>query len=449
MSFLQFTIQTYFIRVILIAEALVLSVIHSRWLGPEGVGVIGLLILLKSFAFRISNLGIGSSFAFFLAKKEVSVSQVIRVLWGLGCVISVLTILTILVIWRRNFSLWNDIHPTIFYIALPTVPLYFFNQQMRRILSGQLRITTMNMAELLMGFSRLFFVCIFVIWLRIGIKGAILALLLSDTLTFIFLFLQTNAKRAEFVEENVQQNSTGKLIFRFWQYGRWNYLLMFSNFLCEELPLILLKKISLMNAPVGLFLRARGIGRHTHILIQPVSQMLFPFTAASQETVAVRRTNILCRNFLLIAAFMIGLVTLLIKPMIVILYGKEFLPATGVFYAIAPSFIFWPLGRFIGIHIAASGKSKQVFFMGLITVLLGAPISYFLISEYGMVGAGLSMSTINAIMIFLHLLLYTKLTGTLFSEVIFPRFSDVIYYQKALHTLRLKIIPDKSGRRKN
>ena len=182
---------------------------------------------------------------------------------------------------------------------------------------------------------------------------------------------------------------------------------MFTNFLCDELPLILLKKISLMNAPVGLFLRARGIGRHTHLLIQPVSQMLFPFTAASEETVAVRRTNILCRNFLLIAAAMIGLVTLLIKPMIVILYGEEFLPATGVFYAIAPSFIFWPLGRFIGIHIAASGKPKQVFFVSLITVLLGAPISYFLISEYGMVGAGLSMSIINVI---INSMLYKRIS---------------------------------------
>lgn len=449
MSFLKSTIQTYFIRIILIAEALALSVIHSRWLGPEGVGVIGLLVLLKSFTFRLGNLGIGSSFAFFLAKKEVSVSQVTRILWGTGGVISVLTILVILVIWRRDFSLWNDIHPNIFYIALPTVPLYYFNQQMRRILSGQLRITIINISELLMEFSRLFFVCIFVVWLRFGIRGAVLALLLSDILAFFFLFLQIHAKRAEIVDKNVQQNNTTKLIFRLWRYGRWNYLLMFTNFLCQELPLILLKKISLMNTPVGLFLRARGIGRHTHILIQPVSLMLFPFTAASEETVAIHRTNVLCRNFMLIAALMIGLVTLLIKPMILILYGEEFLPATGVFYAIVPSFIFWPVGRFIGIHIAASGKAKQVFFMGLITLLIGAPISYFLISEYGMVGAGLSVSTINAIMIFLHLLLYIKLTGTLFSEVIVPRFSDVTYYQKALQTLRLKIVPDKSRRNKN
>jgi O-antigen/teichoic acid export membrane protein len=449
MSFLKSTIQTYFIRVTLIFEALVLSVIHSRWLGPEGVGVIGLLVLMQSFSFRFGNLGIGSSFAFFLAKKEVSVSQVIRILWSLGSVISVITVLTLLIIWQRDFSLWNDINPNVFYIALPAVPLYFFNQKMRRILSGQLRITAMNISELFPGIGRLFFACIFIIWFQTGIKGAVLALLLSEVMAFILLFLLTNVKQAEIVEQTVQQNSTGKLILRFWRYGRWNYLLMFSNFLCDELPLMLLKKISLMNVPVGLFLRARGIGRHTNIIIQPVSQMLFPFTATSQETVAVRRTNILCRNFILIAAATIGLVTLFIKPMIVILYGEEFLPATKVFYAIAPSFIFWPICRFIGIHIAASGKPKQVFLLGLITLLFGAPISYFLISEYGMIGAGLSMSIINVISIFLQLLLYIKLTGTLISEVIFPRFSDITYYQQALHSLRLKIVPVKSERGKN
>jgi O-antigen/teichoic acid export membrane protein len=449
MSFLKSTIQTYFIRVTLIVEALVLSVIHSRWLGPEGVGVIGLLVLMQSFSFRFGNLGMGSSFAFFLAKKEVSVSQVIRILWSLGSVISVITVLTLLIIWQRDFSLWNDINPNVFYIALPAVPLYFFNQKMRRILSGQLRITAMNISELFPGIGRLFFACIFIIWLQTGIKGAVLALLLSEVMAFILLFLLTNVKRAEIAEQTVQQNSMGKLLLRFWRYGRWNYLLMFSNFLCDELPLMLLKKISLMNVPVGLFLRARGIGRHTNIIIQPVSQMLFPFTATSQETVAVRRTNILCRNFILIAAATIGLVTLFIKPMIVILYGEEFLPATKVFYAIAPSFIFWPIGRFIGIHIAASGKPKQVFLLGLITLLFGAPISYFLISEYGMIGAGLSMSIINVISIFLQLMLYIRLTRTLFSEVIFPRFSDITYYKQALDSLRLKIVPIKNERGKN
>lgn len=449
MSFLKSTIQTYFIRIILIIEALVLSVIHSRWLGPEGVGVIGLLVLMQSFAFRFGNLGLGSSFAFYLAKKEVSVSQVIRILWAFGGIIAVLITVTLLFVWRRDFSLWNDINPATFYIALPAVPLYFLNQQMRRILSGQLRITSMNISELVLGISRLLFVCIFVVWLGIGVKGAALALLLSETLSFLFLFLQINVKRTEILQEHIPQDNTLKMALRFWRYGRWNYLLMFSNFLCDELPLILLKKISLMNAPVGLFLRARGIGRHTNIIIQPVSQMLFPFTAASKEKVAIRRTNVLCRNFMLLAAVMIGLVTLLIKPLIATLYGEEFLPAIPVFYALAPSLIFWPLGRFIGIHIAASGKAKLVFFMGLITVLLGAPISYYLISKYGMVGAGLSMSVINVIIIFLNVLLYTKLTGTSFSEVIFPRFSDITYYRQALESLRLKIVSDKRRRRKN
>jgi O-antigen/teichoic acid export membrane protein len=449
MSFLKSTIQTYFIRVILIVEALVLSIIHSRWLGPEGVGVIGLLVLMQSFAFRFSNLGLGSSFAFYLARKEVSVSRVIHILWGLGGIISILITLTLLLIWRRDFSLWNDIKPTIFYIALLSVPLYFLNQKMKRILSGQLRITAMNISELLLGISRLLFVCIFVVWLGTGIKGAALALLLSETMSFLFLFLQINVKRTEIPQENVQHESTAKLILRFWRYGRWNYLLLFSNFLCDELPLMLLKKTSLMNVPVGLFLRARGIGRQTQILFQPVSQMLFPFTAASKEKVAIRRTNVLCRNFILVTVAMIGPATILIKPLIVILYGKEFLPAAGVFYAAAPSFILWPLIRFIGIHIAASGKPKPVFLLGLITVLLGAPISYYLISQYGMVGAGLSMSIINVIMIILNLLLYTKLTGAPVSEVIFPRFSDITYYWQAFESLHSRIVSFKSERTNN
>jgi len=110
-----------------------------------------------------------------------------------------------------------------------------------------------------------------------------------------------------------------------------------------------------------------------------------------------------------------------------------------VFYTLTPGFLFWPLGHFVAIHIAASGKPKNVFFLSLITLLSGAPISYYLISKYGMVGAGLSVSAINVIMISLRLLLYTKLTGVPFAEVLFPRRSDLAHYKRFLLALRSKV----------
>ena len=420
----------------LIGQAIILSIIYSRWLHVDGVGILALLLLLQTFSFRFGNLGFGSAFAYFLAREELSLSGTMRVLRATAGVISLLCVIVILIIWRCDFSPWNDIRPSLFYLALPLVPLIFFKLYMLRILSGQLRISAMNMVELMAGYGRLFLVCFFVILLRMGIDGAVLSILFSDILAVGIMFFLTRITTSNHQGNNNQPAHVKDLIFHFWRYGRWNYLLMFSNFLCEELPLIFLKNISLANSQVGFFARARGIGNYTRLITQPVSQMLFPFTAASSETIATRRTNVLCRNSTLIAVFTIGLMTILAKTIIVLLYGEEFLPAVRVFYALAPGFIFWPLGHFIGIHIAASGRPKNVFIRSLITVILAVPISYFLISRYGMIGAGLSVTCVNVIQILLRLQLYSRLTRTNYRQVLFIHSSDIIYYKYAFQSLK-------------
>jgi len=363
-----------------------------------------------------------------MAKKEIPLSQARRILWIFGCGMSALSTLVLVAVWRHDYSPWNDIPSLLFYLALPTVSLNFFYEYMRRILSGQLRITAMNAVELLLGFSRLGLVCIFVIWLAMDINGAVLSILLSDTLTFLLLVLLIRRNVTDAGEDTSVQCGTGEMVSRFWKYGRWNYLLMFSTFLCEQLPMILLKKASLTNIPVGHFSRARGIGQYPRIVVKPISQMLFPYTAASDDKTAVRRTNILCRNSLLVMILMMGFMAAIIKPMVLILYGREFLPSVNVFYTLIPGFLFWPMGQFIAIHIAASGRPRNVFLQSLITLLFAAPICYYLIPEHGMIGAGLSVSAINTVVISLRLLLYRRLTGVPLAQVLLPRRSDMVHW---------------------
>ncbi len=444
MSFASSSMQTIMVRVMLILLGLAAGIIGARWLGVEGVGILALLILVKEFAFRFGNFGFGSAFAFFVARKEISTRRILRMAWFAGGVASVFSGIIMLAVWRRSFSPWNDIPPSLFYLCLPTIPLIFFNTYLQRILSGQLRITAMNVANVVMSTANLVLLVILVIVLGMGVAGAVLSLVLSDLLCFLYLVRQTGKCNDDLPGAEKPGVST-KLVYTLWCYGKWNYLLMFSNFFVEELPLLLLKSFSANNIPVGLFSKARGLGRQTRIVAVPVSQVLFPFTASSKVEEATRRTNTLCRNSLVVMVFCVALMALCIKPIILVLYGEAFLPAAKIFYALAPGVLFWPLGHFLGIHVAASGKPKVVFFASLGTLVVAAATCWFLIPAYGAVGSGISVSVIYATQTFFRLLVYTKVTGASISDVLLPCRADGGHYVNMLKMMSSRLLKRKAG----
>lgn len=49
---------------------------------------------------------------------------------------------------------WNDTRPSIFYLGFPTIPMAFCNNYLNRLLSGELRITAMTIANLITGLFR-------------------------------------------------------------------------------------------------------------------------------------------------------------------------------------------------------------------------------------------------------------------------------------------------------
>lgn len=410
------------------------GIICARWLGPEGVGILALLVLVKSFAFRYGNLGFGSSFAYFLAAKKISAYRIRGIVWFISTVVSVLSVIVLLAVWRCDFSPWRDIQTELFYLSLLSVFLHFFINFHQRILSGELRITAMNFANIISTVSSISYLVILVVVLKLGILGAIISVVLSDLTTFIYQILLSakgNVEIVEITENNKasKPNAKGGLVASLWRYGRWNYLAMFSAFFIEELPLILLKTFSGNNVSVGLFSKARGLGRRSRIVADPVAQVLFPFTAASEKELATKRTNILCRNSLMVTALFVSVMTLLVKPIIVFLYGEQFLSSGDIFYALVPGIALWPLGRFLGTHVRGSGKSKVMSFMSLITLAVAIPICWCLIPRYGAIGAGLSVSAIYVARVVLHLLVYKRITATRISEVLFPRRTDFVYYQ--------------------
>lgn len=438
MSFLKYSFQTGATRFFLMSVGIISGVIHARWLGPVGLGVFTLLSVIQNFAFRFGNLGFGSSFAFFVAKKKMRSNLAIKYAWAIGLGMSAVMVLILCLIWRWKTSPWHDIFPELFYLSLTTVPLFFINNFLRRILSGQLRITVVNVSQLISTIIYLPLMAVYVVVLKMGVMGAVLALIISQyavSLYLVICFLYNKRVVAEDSEDIFDDHvSTVSL----WRYGRWNYLVMLVNFLLDELPLFFLAYFH-SKAVVGFFSMARNLSRKPRLVVDPFSKMLFPFTAASHEIDATRRTNILCRNAIPAMLLMTVLLAIVAKPLIALLYGKDFLNVANVFYAVMPAIVLFPITQFLSVSVAAAGNPKLVFFTSISAVITAVILCPVLIPAFGGLGAAFTVSGIYAVLALSRLAVYAKTTNSRWVDVLVIKKTDLMIYKQVLIKVGLRI----------
>lgn len=438
MLFAKYVFQTILFRVASIVIGLFSGIITARSVGVEGVGILALLFLIPDLAFRFGNMGFGSAFAYYIAKDKISARKALQLIWSVGSLGSIISILAILTIWQQDFSPWKDIQPNLFFLYLITIPLLFYNNFLQRLLVGLFKITESNIFGVITTYSHFALLLILVVGLKLDVLGVSLAVLSRDLIGLCYLYWRTRKHchqevvHCNYVKEDLTLSSL-------WNYGKWNYLIMFSNFFINELPLILLNKLSAGTVPIGLFSKARDLGNQTNIIVESITTVLFPFAASSNEKDGTDMTNKLCRNFLFFISFIIIFVIILIKPIIGFLYGRDFVPAAEIFYVMAPAFISWPIGRFLGIHVAAIGFPKGVFFTGCCAFVIVLPISWFLISELGATGAGLGASLMFVTWSILRLFLYIRVTKTNVVKVLIPQKEDFKDYLIFIYLIAKKI----------
>lgn len=413
------------------------GIITARWLGPENMGVYALVVLLPIIAFRFGNLGFGSAATFYAARKKAANKVLLSICFKLGIFASIVTGIIFLFIRNRPFSPWRGIDFRLFILFSPSVLLQFWIFYLQRILNGNLRILQVNISSAINGCAMLTFKFAFLVVLGWGIWGALIAAELTFLAVCSYLLWQARLLVKESTVD-VHECHVRELVRGMWQYGRWSYLIMFTDFFYTQLPLFFLKNFFALDI-VGYYSLSRGLEDKTRVLVLPFSAMLFPFNASSKETDAVNRTNMLCRTSIL-AMFLLT-VTLFIfaKWFILLMYGQPYLPTVGTFYALLFGIFIWPLGNFLGVHLAASGKPKLTFFANAAALCFAGVICYIVVPLYGAVGACASVSLIYAFRAFVQLIIYLKVTKTSVPEVLCVKKADIAYAANMINKIMKKL----------
>ncbi|VAW74831.1 Permease of the drug/metabolite transporter (DMT) superfamily [hydrothermal vent metagenome] len=436
MAYVKDSIRSFLVQIVVLSAGLAGGIINARWLGPEGVGIYVLLGLIPALCFRFGNLGFGSGFSFFLAKKKLALASATRIMLALSLGLALIFGALLTLIWSEPFLPWHDVPVALLYTALALVPLAFMQNYAQRILSGCLRIKEVNISELCGTFTYLAMLVLFVIYLGYGVKGALAALLVSKITIVLFLLSRIYGGSLNTVasESDTTEHSS---VTKIWRYGRWNYLILLNRFLVDWFPVLVLKYVS-GNESVGLYSVARTIGDRLQTVPNAFSSVIFPYNANSDLEQAKSRTNTTTRIFLFLMTLMAIVLGAMSKFLILLLYGAEYEKSIQAFYLLLPVIVFFPLYKFQNVHISATGKSKMASSVSLIVLPFSILLCMSLIPSFGLLGASAAISTTYIALAALNFMLYRKYTCSGLKEMLVINANDIRKLKGSLDSMLKK-----------
>lgn len=419
----------------------IMSILNARLLGPEGVGVLALLHLLRTFSVRITDFGFGRALRFYSANGKIPYPSLKKIVMQLGTFMATGVVLSTFILKNLPINVWDDIDTTVYLLFLPTPFFFVLTVYLRHLLHGQLLITAVNISELL---ERVLYILIFVllVWfLDLGLTGVSLALSISSFFLFLQLFVRANKYETSQPQDKMQFNRL-VLIKKLWNYGQWSYYFQFIEYLISNFPILFLKSSVGAFSQIGFFSKAKGLAEYPKTPAVQISGLLFSFNAGSKQGAANYRTEAMCRlSFWATTIFFIAL-AIIIKPVILLLYGDAFLPAAQIFYYLYPSIVFYIQGLYLNSALAASSYNKETFTIRLKALPIVLIAAYFFITHFGIIGAAITVSFSATILWFQSARKYCVLLNSNFRNILLLQKQDVelikILFGKFIDRIRSK-----------
>lgn len=371
------------------AMRLVTSVVVARKLGPEGMGIWMVLLLIPSLAEAVGRLKLDVGAVYFLAKKRCSPGEMNFIL-AVTALASATVCIAVILAFRpyiiAHVAAIRDGDSLLLYAILPSIPLQFLMMNYVYLLLAKEDVEGYNMVSILNN-------------------------LLGNVLSIAGLFF-FNAGLLELTLAFVA-GQAGSLAFAAWRFGKDDPLVfrfdraLFREMLGYSKNLYVSGAINYLSQYVSSFIVA-GTMISSHMaffqtgmervkLLNKIPDMMgtIIYPALSKSVTAAERERLAAKCFRvsLVITTLAGLAAaILIKPAIYVLYGSRFMPVSDVFLILLPTVIVWGTTRAVDQFFLASGKPELLVKVSMASFVLQAGLLYVFINLMGYMGAAIAVA---------------------------------------------------------
>ncbi len=425
---LRHSVMTLGTRIGIVLINIPTSILVARLLGVEGQGSYTSAIVFPTMFAFIGLLGIDAAHTYLLSGKRASIGQINRQSLFLTVLLS-LVITPVYLVFIRFYGGARDPElAATLAMAAALVPILLAKYLSVALLLGLHRIKWFNLANTVQAAVLLGLMCLNLFVLRGGVRGAILAYMVSEVSVTVMAIRV--ARRAAAGIPLLEKPPPG-LLRRSFIYGLQGHIgNMLSQFTYRFDMFLVLSMVGLKAQ--GLYSISVILAEKLSHIPQSVQVVLFPKLSSLSTEEANSLTPRVIRNSLLMTAVAGLVLFLLSKPVLLLFYGTEYVPALRAFQILVPGIVMLSVAKILASDF--SGRDKRIYHTVATAVAFSVNIAlcFVWIPRFGIEGAAWASTVAYTLQSALMLAFFRKLSGNSLVESIFVRREDFLLYGRLL-----------------
>ena len=384
-DFSQKVIETFVTRILLIGIGLVTSVIVARSLGPEGRGLYAVALAVGAIGMQFGNLGLHASNTYFVSRDRgllpFLVSNTLLVSFACGGTGALLAGLA--------FSFWPRFAPLqghLLTLALISIPLGLAYLLFQNLLIGIQEVRVFNMIELLSKILSVALIAAVILFQWVTVESIFCSQLIALLAAFLWCLVHLGKKLSAWCWPSIE------LLRSHLGYGFRSFLASFGAYLVLRLDLLLVQYI-LGAKQAGYYSIAGTMADMVYLLPTVTGTILFPKLSAMtnnrEKWEYVKKITALMGAVMMVIC---SLGALFVKPLVMILFGRPFLPAVPAFIWLMPGIVFWAISTFPLLYLQSSGMPRQVIYIWGVLISTNVTLNVLFLETWGIVGAAVISS---------------------------------------------------------
>lgn len=425
-KFFRYSSNTIMAQAAILLLSFLSTIITARILGPADKGKLTLLLLVPLMTVSFGRMGIGHAINYYAGKVSVQklITNTLIVCFSLGGILFFAASAVVYLI--RDFFFKGISNHELFAITL-TIPLYIFYAYLPPLMQGLYKIRRQNFILLVFSLAYVFFLIVLLMFLKLHLKGAIIAWIIAlfiMTITgFISIFKEKGISLKEFDRGFIKQ-----LLF----FGTKAH---FGNVL-KDLAYrgdMFLVGYFLVSSFVGYYSIAVGLAEAIWILPEALGNVLLPNVSRSTH----EKSKIITAKVSRVSFFFCFLACLILAPLsrwvVVLFFGQEFSPAASCLRFLLPGILALSVWKVLSNDLIGRGHPLKYSFTSLLALVIMIFLDILLIPRFGINGAAIASSisymSAAAAIVYIHL----KLTGNSLKILLIPVKEDFISLKKYLN----------------
>ncbi|HLN52358.1 MAG TPA: oligosaccharide flippase family protein [Lentimicrobium sp.] len=388
---------------------LAVVVLLTRKLGPEGYGLYTAVLVVPLLVVSFFQMGIRPTTVFMIGSGKYDANQVVSAVLSTLLITSSAGIIFSTIAYIAMYKIGYT--PLLISLALVTIPMrltaiyaggvFLAKEQMRKA-------NQMNWVTALLTLLS----AVLLVWiLKTGVIGALSGMMLSN------LAVSAYGLWLLYKEYNVTISLKNTLIIKMIRTGvlyALSFLIIQLNFRID----IVFLQLMTDKREVGLYSLGVAVAELLWQIPLAIGIVVMTRSANTTDTRQMNERTARLLRLSLIAGFFLSIFIFLLAPFIIpLVFGQKYIPSISIIQTILPGIIMVIIFRILSGQLSGIGKPEVAFKAFIPALVLNVIFNMILIPEMGGLGAAISSNISYFAGTMLYLVLYTRITGSKFSEL--------------------------------